>query len=238
MHGRSVVDLNDRRTWPQQFGTIVEEALPGYAEDQWFDREQEEAALRALEDHLVRAYHCTRLTDREVRNVRRDGLRLLTPELVQRRLQDAVTDELLTPDEADFYGQTRLPQDTHRGEMLWFFTDRASLSDAHQIGYLLEVWGGEGINMALHSHSPEMKRLERVGTPSVVIANLDLSIHHEHGHPGILEAAVQYQVTGKGGTTIQSTRKLDPENIESIEQPGSAFWRRYVWTPRNGFQFD
>jgi hypothetical protein len=63
--------------------------------------------------HLVRAYHCTRLTYREVRNVRYDGLRLLTPELVQRRLQDAVTDGLRTPDEAAFYGRTKLPQDPH-----------------------------------------------------------------------------------------------------------------------------
>jgi hypothetical protein len=85
--------------------------LPGYNEGRWFDREQEEAALRALEGHLVRAYHCTRLTDREIRNVRRDGLRLLTPELVQRRLQDAVTDGLLMTDEATFYGQTRLSRE-------------------------------------------------------------------------------------------------------------------------------
>ncbi len=61
MQGRSVVDLNDRRTWPKQFGTIVEEALPGYDEKTCDkhrtligcrDKEREQASRRA-EQHEV-----------------------------------------------------------------------------------------------------------------------------------------------------------------------------------------
>lgn len=237
MKQRRVVDLNDRRTWPKLFQALVEEAAPSYDEDRWFDPSKEKEAIAALDECLVRAYHCTRLTDRELRSVLSDGLLVLSPELAARRLEAAVTDRHLTPEEGALYSRTKLPRDPGRRGMVWFFTDRASLSDAHQIGYLVEGWGGEGINMAWNSRSPEYKRLETVGSPSVVIASLDLRIHCERASPGILDAAVQYLVSGTGGTTIQSLKPVEPDYIESVEQAGSSYWNKYVWTPRQGFKF-
>jgi hypothetical protein len=102
----------------------------------------------------------------------------------------------------------------------------------------VEGWGGEGINMAWDSRSPEFKRLESVGRPSVVIARLDLRIHCERATPGILDAAVQRLVSGRGGTTIQSLNPVEPEFIESVEQAGSPYWEKYVWTPHQGFNLD
>jgi hypothetical protein len=40
------------------------------------------------------------------------------------------------------------------------------------------VWGGEGINMAFHSNSAEMKRLEQIGVPTVIAAALSVSEHY------------------------------------------------------------
>jgi hypothetical protein len=112
------------------------------------------------------------------------------------------------------------------------------LASATQIGYLVEVWGGEGINMTTPSHSPEMKRLERIGEPSVVICALDLSVHCQYGHPGILTAAIRQQLTGSGGTSLQSGVTVTAEHIGGIEHPGGSFWDQYVWTPRAGFRRD
>lgn len=215
---RRVVDLNDRRTWPKPFRALVEEAAPSYDEDRWFDPSKEHEAIAALDERLVRAYHCTRLTDREFRSVLTDGLLLLSPELAVRRLEAAVADGHLTQEEGATYLRTKLPRDPGRRGMVWFFTDRASLSDAHQIGYLVEGWGGEGINMAWNSRSLEYKRFERVGRPSVVIASLDLRIHCERASPGILDAAVQYLVSGTGGTTIQSVKRVGREYIQLLNR--------------------
>ena len=238
MQLQGVVDLNDRRTWPKAFRTVVEDVAPWYGGDRFLNAGEERRAIAALEGKLVRAYHCTRLTDRERRSVETDGLQLLSTALAQRRLEDAVADKHLTKEEGILYSRTPLPNHPDRRGMVSFFTDRLSLADASEIGYLVGGWGGEGINMDWDSHSPEFKRLERVGKPSVVIAGIDPQLHCERASPGILDAAVRYFLEGTGATTIQSVIAVAPRYIERIEQAGSPYWQRYVWTPREGFAFD
>lgn len=131
---RRVVDLNDRRTWPKMFRVLVEAAASAHGEDHWFDPWAEDDAIAALDDCLVRAYHCTRLTDRELGSVLNDGLSLLSPELATRRLKAAVADGHLSREEDALYSRTKLPSDPGRRGMVWLFTDRASLSNAHRSG--------------------------------------------------------------------------------------------------------
>lgn len=91
--------------------------------------------------------------------------------------------------------------------------------------------------MAWNSRSPEYKRLESVGRPSVVIAGLDLRIHCGRASPGILDAAVQHFVRGSGGSVIQSLNPVGPAYIEIVEQDGSSYWKKHVWTLSGGFKF-
>src|SRR5205814_66629 len=91
-----VIDLDDPGTWPDQFRSVVEEVTFDADEEGLFDPSQEETALSALSGCRLRAYHCTRLTEREAGNVLSQGLQLLSPSLVRRRLADAVTDGHLT----------------------------------------------------------------------------------------------------------------------------------------------
>lgn len=232
---RRVVELDDDTTWPAGFRSIVEQAAAAATEDTWFFGSDEAEAMGSLAGFRVRAYHCTRLTPREVESVRFEGLKPLSSLFTDERLANAVADGHLSKEEAAFYGQTELPSDANRAGIVWSFTDRASLAVASQIGYLVEYWGGEGINMDLDSRSSEMERLRWVGTPSVVIAALDVSNHYQSGHPGVLSAAVRHLRTKDGGTSIASKVSINPEYIEAIEHPGGTFWNQYVWTPRRGF---
>ena len=236
MKRRNVVDLHYRRTWPRGFRDFVTANSSEFDGDHGLEPSQERRAVEMLGSHLIRAYHCTRLTDREVASVCESGLQPLSRELAMQRLTDAVSDGYLTPQQAAFYAEKADPDDPGRNGMVWLFTDRHSLSDAHQVGYLLENWGGEGINMDVRPHTPEMDLLEQIGTPTVVIANIDLVLHCDHAHPGILHAAVQQQLGRNAGTTIKSTMAVGADHISSIEQPGSPFWKRYVWTPRIGYR--
>jgi hypothetical protein len=235
---KSIVDLDDTDTWPTRFRAFVEQAAARADEDTWFDTNDEAAVEDALTGCRVRAYHCTRLTPRELESIRSVGLRPLSPEFTRERLRHAVEDGHLTHEEAAFYGETALPKARNRAGKVWLFTDRASLANAPQVGYLVEVWGGEGINMALSSRSPEMERLERVGAPSVVVAAVDLDVHCQRADPGILTAAVRQLQSNDGGTTIQCGTTVGPEYIEAVEHPRGSFWDRYVWTPKQGFKAD
>ncbi len=232
-----VVDLDDVSTWPSGFRSIVERVAERASEEEWHGGSADEGdALRALADHRLRAYHCTRLTPREVESVRTAGLQPLSTRFTGERIANAVADGHLSAEEAVVYSKTDLPRSSSRADRVWLFTDRSALAIGPQVGYLLEVWGGEGINQELEKGSPEMQRLESVGTPTVVVASLDLGIHYRRGGPGLLAAAVQQLRCGSGGTNVQCEITLAPAYIEAIHHPGSDFWARLVWTPRTGFR--
>jgi hypothetical protein len=136
------VELDDVTTWPAPFRDVVEASAADADEDSWFSSSDDAVAVAALMGYRLRAYHCTRLTPREVNAVRSDGLRPLSPEFTRERLSNVVADHHLTEQEAALYAKTTLPSAVNRAGRVSLFTDRASLASAPQIGYLVEFWGG------------------------------------------------------------------------------------------------
>jgi hypothetical protein len=231
----TIVDLDDLSTWPASFRRHVGQAERSAEPEPFFGISDDLAAIATLQGARLRAYHCTRLTPREVQSVHTDGLRPLSPEFTFERIADAVTDGHLTEEEGEFYGRTDRPRASNRAGLVWLCASKETLADGHAIGNLVEAWGGEGINMAINSRSPEFKRLERVGRPTVVIAAIDPTVHYARGGPGILSGAVRRLREDVGGTSIECHVAIGPEFIEAVEHPGGAFWSNHVWTPRRGF---
>lgn len=229
--GRRIVELADRRTWPRPLTALARElADRSDGEEAWIL--DDAPFIEALNGAFLRTYHCTRLTDREIQSIRTDGLRLLTPELAKERIENAVADGHLTDDEGMLYSRTKLPNANNRRGLLGLIGDRVSLSDIPAVGYLLSIWGGEGINMAWNTRSAESKRLELIGTPSVVVVLFDPAVDEHHAHPGLTTAAVTRVVAEPRSTAITCTRPLPGKRVEAIKHPNSRFWRRYVrWTP-------
>jgi hypothetical protein len=56
----------------------------------------------SLTQHRIVGYHCTRLTPGEVTRIKSNGLRLLSPELVQQRLDQCVTDGHMSPNQREY----------------------------------------------------------------------------------------------------------------------------------------
>ena len=227
---RVIVDLANEGSWPEAFASLVH---------QWDDagpatrHELERAAVRALGGSLLRCFHCTRLTDRELTSVRGHGLRLLSAEFVHQRLVDAVEDGHLSVADAELYGRSRLARDARRAGTLWLFAPTSPLGDRSAIRHLVGTWGGEGIHMALSTRSAEFARLTRVGTPTVVVATIDVAQHYAGGHPGLLSAAAE-QRRRSSATTIRCQAPIGADFIESIHHPGDDFRRTHVWTPSPG----
>jgi hypothetical protein len=230
---RLVVELADPRTWPGPLAALAREVADTVdLDDVW--TLDDAPFIEALNGASLRTYHCTRLTDRETFSIRADGLRLLTPELANERITNAVADGHLTEDEGALYSRTLLPQAANRRGRIGLIGDRDSLSNTPDVGYLLSIWGGEGINMAWPTHSAESKRLELVGTPSVVVVLFDPAVNEHRAHPGLTAAAVTRVAADPGSTAITCTVPLAGDRIEAIEHPRSQFWRRYVrWVPKS-----
>ena len=91
----AAIDPDDQATWPADLRTTL---LAGRAAAPTVKRGCTDLT-NLLDSRPVRAYHATRLLPHEIDSVRRDGLEALTPELIERRLQDALAGGYLTPTE-------------------------------------------------------------------------------------------------------------------------------------------
>lgn len=49
----------------------------------------------ALQDYSLRGWHCTRLTDNEIANIKANGLEVLSPKLIERRISDLIHQGML-----------------------------------------------------------------------------------------------------------------------------------------------
>lgn len=236
-HGYRIVDLDDRRTWPRSFGRFIFDlSQVSDFEDSFLPDEVERAAVDLLRGCLIRVYHCTRLTQREIANVRENGLRPLSLDFTETRIANAREDGEITQEQEEFFRKVHVASDSNRQGLIFLFTDRAGLSNAPSIGWLLSAWGGEGINMGVETKSPEFRVFESIGIPTVVVATVDLDLHASRIHPGLALAALRKLHGSTQGTSIVSEVTISGEYIERLELPGSKFWELYVWTPRAGYK--
>lgn len=228
----NVVDLDDPSTWPQPLADLArDQSVDGLLSDA-----VEAEATALLRGHLIRAYHCTRLTPREIDSIRSSGLQILSPEFVALRIQSAIADGWITSTEAERLTSTHVSDEPNRAGLAHFFTDRDSLSHPPSVGWLLGSWGGEGINMGTRTDDPAFRIFELIGEPTVVITSLDLDQHGSWVHPGVLLAAARVLQDGIGGTGITSQSLVAPEYIVELVHPGDDFWKAHVWTPTGGYK--
>jgi len=230
---RQPIEIADPSTWPTALRRLVRKVAAEESDDlsdlMWGNRDDE--FHDAVDAAPIRAYHCTRLTERECTDIQRDGLEVLSPALVARRIVNAVEDGQLTPDEGALYATSKRSRDENRRGLVHLVGDRSSLDDPHQVGHLLSIWGGEGLNMHWHSRSHECRRLELVGTPSVVVAVIEASFV-SRAHPGWLLAAASGVLGEPRGLALTCRAPIPGSRIEMIHQPGSGWWDRFVrWEP-------
>lgn len=137
-----------------------------------------EALLGRLDEDLIRhrivGYHCTRLTPREIVNIEANGLRVLSSELVDRRLDLCVADAHLRQEHRAYLERSQILRESlgnrhgNRTGMIWFCPNRSTLQGASGVYRLFRSWGGEAIYLG-HEDDEEIGAvLARVGTPCIV----------------------------------------------------------------------
>jgi hypothetical protein len=225
----AIVELADPRTWPPAFHKLATKvAESGQLEKRALEIE-DPPFVDALGGALLRTDHCTRLTATEVAWVLEEGLHPLSAALVERKIDQAIADGHLTEAEGQLYRTNHMGRHRNRAGDICLVGDRIDHADSTQVGWLLSLWGGEAINHAFSTRSDECRRLERVRTPSVVVALLDPATECSSAHPGIGLSAVRRLAGVEPGTSVRTRVILGPERIEAIHHPNSPFWDRYVW---------
>lgn len=185
-----------------------------------------------LRRYALRGWHCTRLLDAEVCEIRQDGLHVLSEDLLLNRIDAAQVAGELTNEVADRLRVSHVAAHRNRKGQLWFgFT--SDLPDESAIGPLLRNWGGEAMYWAHTNDRIIADVLQNLGRPTVIeawvpISSLgtvqvlvDLVCQVDLESAGLFDRSevVKYEA--------YSTEPIPAENIIAIDQhPGTEFERR------------
>lgn len=128
----------------------------------------EENLMTAMAARQIRAFHYTRLTDREVMSLSENGIHLSTPESLRDRLLALHQIGVLTLEdmntleaESPFHAQ----MNARRGKF-WMCSYPIAI-DNGGVERLLRYWGGEVTSFSL-SNEDLLARLETIGRPRVI----------------------------------------------------------------------
>ena len=196
------VEIEDINSWPPEFQKLAiqnkalvishhEECLRIYRfyEDDDYLRKNPpknryKQAYRALVDqleallapHRIIAYHCSRLTKEEIVNIKQEGLRILTADLVNKKLDQCLSHGYL--EQAEYKRIKNSPHlfeslndqlDSRTGK-IHFCASRTTLRDDHAVYRLFRSWGGEALYRGHEQDSRLAHVIGRIGVPCIVVS--------------------------------------------------------------------
>jgi hypothetical protein len=225
----TAVDVDDAATWPAEVREHVDgvcERVAGtteYASDLELSWEEEAEFRTLLGARPLLTYHFTRLLDVEVERIRDvEGLRPLTRDLVERRIDDALSGGHVAAAQAERLRAThvfRKDGASGRQDQVCLVLGDDALRTGRGVVTLLSMWGGE----AQYAPTYELRELlEQMGRPSVVLAALDLTAPGKHDvWPGVLKTFVGTQLDLQGaGAAVHYRAPVSAAAILDIWQPG------------------
>lgn len=188
-----LIDVEDESTWPSECMAVLEETLtwlPGYQDGAVDPRicPEVERVNALLAEHSVICFHCTRLTQDEILEIGRSGLKLQTPELMDGRIERRVAAGDLSIATAQILKQSHHAGDEYRRNRIWFANTKSTLQDGGAVHRLFRSWGGEALYLGHEEgRSSASRELSAIGHPCIVV--------------GALRAA---EMGGANGTTFWS----------------------------------
>jgi hypothetical protein len=225
---RRDIELEDFASWPEELRGFVEarrRQLVAYQRERqridrlgWTDVRvrvepppnehrpaYEEAVAHAealLHGHRLVGYHCTRLTPDEMRRIRTEGLRALSPNLVQERLEALVDAGEMSRAQCDFFLHSAMLQahlanrHGNRTGMVWLCPNRSTLRDSSGVFRLFRSWGGEALYAGFERDASAFGVLSRLGVPAIVKCAVTLPTDALHGcrAANLLSNAVRHEI--------------------------------------------
>ncbi|MER7512142.1 hypothetical protein ABTX82_27855 [Streptomyces lavendulae] len=236
-----IVDVDDLGTWPTALTAHINQLL-AFATENRITRDSydqlditgwDRLVRETLVGCLVRARHCSRLLDHEAVAIREHGLRPLTPDLVNDRLDQALNGGFLTSQlhgtlTADNATTSTGPRWSGRQNQVCLTLSTASFT--HQApGLLHRYWGGEAIYWKHCDTAPDiMQVLSSMGRPAVVTALIDLSDPKHTLSPELTRVLVGKALgADRADADVFHLSPVPPARIEAIDFPGDSGYDRF-----------
>lgn len=188
----------------------------------WSYQSLGERITALMEVRTIRAWHFTRLTDREVAGIVADGMPPMTLAVIRGRLDRAVAEGAIgaaTADELYAASPYHRQIDGNRENRTWLAAQPYPIDDSGVVE-LLATWGGESIGFN-HRSGRLRDMLKGVGRPRVLEMHIPLSATTRAGEAAnnVLDA---YSFTlgcyggWGGGADIVVVEPVEPEWIEAV----------------------
>lgn len=239
-----VIDIDSPNTWPEDVAALVEDwcrIVPPTANSMGslgLSPELEDDLRVLVANMPIRAYHCTRLLGHEADSIGSEGLRKLTPELVEARISLAEKHGHLMNDDAK---ALRLGNSFVTGNSIGRADQVCVILSANQFDYdpgdcapLLRVWGGEGMHGGPLEGSTARACVRSLGRPAIIQVTVKVGEdwQHHRSTPGLHQLFVgRLQKVPDLTGVLYCRGSIPAEQIEAIWHPGTSFYDRFAGLP-------
>jgi hypothetical protein len=125
-----------------------------------------------IKNKMIVGFHCSRLTEGEIFDVEKNGLRPLSFQFAVNRINTLLEHKFISPNVAKRLLGNNKCKEENRNENVCFFHCLSTLKDESGLHRLFRAWGGEAIYSSHEFNSDIFHELTLVGTPSIVVASL------------------------------------------------------------------
>lgn len=229
-----LVLLDDPATWPERLHEFVRELIDGIPEVPEYTcdlrhvlPDRSDTMVEVIAGLRFAAFHCARLLDHEVEDINESGLRHLTEELVAEKIDRAHAAGHLSTQDRDQLQERNcfaIRNVTGREGKVCLVAGENALRDGwHGLAPFYGGWGGEAMNGYPNPH--ENPILNQIGSPAVVVVQLDMAdvLQHDHVAPGIREALVGAALDLEDPwCEIHHGQGIPGKDVLEIRQPGDS----------------
>ncbi|TRO89473.1 hypothetical protein FKB34_14540 [Glycocaulis profundi] len=132
--------------------------------------------VELLQPYSLRAWHCTRLTDREIKAILSDGMQPPNERILHSRIDALQSEGVISGEVAALLkARNQANEEYRRGRIHWCFYPPRDSGESG-IASLLGTWGGEALYNS-HDFDPVIGPLLRsIGTPCIVEADIPIAL--------------------------------------------------------------
>lgn len=241
----SAIDLDVPASWPARLRRLAGNTvgLPGCTTRCTVDlrppAQVTAGILDVMSEHGVVVFHCTRLVDEEVADIRAHGLRAASGDLLARKLALAVEGGLLSEEQRVTLQQSTILESRRQGaaraNRLCALSIRRTI-DLEASGGLrrfLSVWGGE-MTYWTHEGDDIWRSLQGVGRPSIVVLDVPISLVKIWAPDAANVVIARWRGLADCAGELQIDLASDQAlSIRDVWQPGHVEYDRHGDLPRN-----
>jgi hypothetical protein len=192
--------------------------------DDW-DETVENIHTMLVGENIV-GFHCTRLIDSEIKNIRQNGLNTLDVSFINAKLDNILFENKITKETYGILRRKNVADERYRKGQICFFHCSATLTDCGGLHRLFRSWGGEALYYYYEDDIKIGNELRHIGYPCIVIVTFPYS-ELTPAEP-IPSKMIKFKLTNKiEDFTTNSKHEIQARKIITISDPNFLKLTKY-----------